>query len=131
MFRIFKKKMKKKIKENEKPEENSKTKKPYKKHIKKKKPSCRRTNGPAQHRAHAGGAGFGPTNGRSIGFAGLKRKSYLSLQRAGRFGPRSRSAPMPCVFRFLVFLLFFCCFFFTGSCILGFYQVFGFVVWFL
>jgi hypothetical protein len=28
-------------------------------------------------------------------------------------------------------LLFFCCFFFTGSCILGFYQVFGFVVWFL
>jgi hypothetical protein len=36
---------------------------------KEKKPSYRRVNGPAQRRAHAGGARFRPANGRSIGIA--------------------------------------------------------------
>jgi hypothetical protein len=34
---------------------------------KKEKPTFRRVTGPAQHRAHAGGAEFRPANGRSIG----------------------------------------------------------------
>jgi hypothetical protein len=34
---------------------------------KKEKPTYRRVNGPAQLRAHAGGAEFRPANGRSIG----------------------------------------------------------------
>jgi hypothetical protein len=72
MFRIFKKKMKKKEK-NEKTEENSKTKKHKKTPQKRKKPSSRRVNGPAQHRAHTGGAGLGPANVRSIGFASFPR----------------------------------------------------------
>jgi hypothetical protein len=44
-------------------------KKPEKNNEKRKNPGYRRVNGPAQYRAHAGGAGLGPTNGWSIGFA--------------------------------------------------------------
>jgi hypothetical protein len=62
MFRIFKKEKKTK---NQKKTEKEKTTQ------KRKKPSCRHVNGPAQHRAHAGGAGIDPANGRSIGFATL------------------------------------------------------------
>jgi hypothetical protein len=69
MFRIFKKEKKEKKKGTEKLEENRKTKKPLKNHTKKKKPSCR-VNRQAQHRADASGAGIGPANRRSIGFAG-------------------------------------------------------------
>jgi hypothetical protein len=71
MFRIFKKeKERTKEKETKNHEKNSKTKKPEKKtNEKRKNPGCRRVNGPAQYRAHAGGAGLGPANGRSIGFA--------------------------------------------------------------
>jgi hypothetical protein len=39
------------------------------KYLRKKKSSCRRVNGPAQHRVHAGGAGIRPASGRSIAFA--------------------------------------------------------------
>jgi hypothetical protein len=66
MFRIFKNE--KKEKETKNHEKNSKTKKPEK-NQRKKTLGCRRVNGPAQYCAHAGGAGLGPANGRSIGFA--------------------------------------------------------------
>jgi hypothetical protein len=57
-------------KEKETKKKNSKTKKPEKKtNEKRENPSCRRVNVPAQYCAHAGGAGIGPANGRSIGFA--------------------------------------------------------------
>jgi hypothetical protein len=70
MFRIFKKeKERKKEKETKNHEKNSKMKKPEKKLRKKKNPGCRCVNGPAQYRAHAGRAGLGPINERSIGFA--------------------------------------------------------------
>jgi hypothetical protein len=79
MFRIFKKeKERKQEKEMKNHEKNSKTKKPEKKtNEKRKNPGCRRVNGPAQYRAHAGGAGLGPANGRSIGFAVIQFWSCL------------------------------------------------------
>jgi outer membrane biosynthesis protein TonB len=69
MFRIFKKKNENKEKKMKKQKKTVKQKKHKKNHTKKEKPSCRRVNGPAQHRAHTGGAGLSPANGRSIGFA--------------------------------------------------------------
>jgi hypothetical protein len=62
-------------KETKNQNKNSKTRKPEKKekrknHAKKRKTQLRRVNGPAQRRAHAGGAEFRPANGRSIGIAG-------------------------------------------------------------
>jgi hypothetical protein len=54
-----------------------KRKNQQKKTHEKKNPDCRPVNGPAQYRAHAGGAGLGPANGRSIGFA-LKHTIDLS-----------------------------------------------------
>jgi hypothetical protein len=67
MFRIFKKKRMKK----EKKKNQNKIVKPDKKEKKtvRKKPSYHRVNGPAQRRAHAGGAEFRPANGRSLGIA--------------------------------------------------------------
>jgi hypothetical protein len=78
IFRIVRNKNNEKQKGNEKSEENSKTKKAKK--MKKKKPRkkrkthLRRINGPAQRRAHACGAEFRPTNGRSIGIAARIRQ---------------------------------------------------------
>jgi hypothetical protein len=63
-LKVLRKKNEKK-KENEKPENQEKTKEK----TMKKKLTYRRVNGPAQHRAHAGGARFRPANGRSIGIA--------------------------------------------------------------
>jgi hypothetical protein len=65
--------------------ENQKTRK--KSNEKRKNPDCRHVNGPAQYRAHAGGTGLGPANGRSIGFAGRKEKIAWEITRSDSICP--------------------------------------------
>jgi hypothetical protein len=61
-------------KEKRNQNKNSKSRKNKKKSRKKRKTHLRRVNGPAQRRAHAGGAEFRPANGRSIG---ISHNAYL------------------------------------------------------
>jgi hypothetical protein len=70
---------KKNKKRNEKPEINSKTRKNGKKKPRGKKPANRCVSGPAQRHAHASGAKFRPTNGRSIGNARIKSLVAISV----------------------------------------------------
>jgi hypothetical protein len=67
-LKVLRKKKEKKMKMK-----NQKTRKKMKEKTtkKKRKLTYRRVNGPAQHRAHAGGARFRPANGGSIGIAGM------------------------------------------------------------